>query len=116
MIRSALSVAILAALSSACLAQVAAAPVSQVPLIERAKFFGNPTKAGSRISPDGKSLSWIAPRDGVMNLWVAPLSDLAKAKPLTAETKRPIRTSFWAPDSKSLLYVNDKGGDENFLL
>ena len=116
MIRSALSVVILAAFSSASLAQVAAAPVSQVPLIERAKFFGNPTKAGSRISPDGKWLSWIAPRDGVMNLWVAPLSDLAKAKPLTAETKRPIRTSFWAPDSKSVLYINDKGGDENFLL
>ena len=116
MVRSALSVVILAALSSASLAQVAAAPVSQAQLIDRTKFFGNPTKAGSRISPDGKWLSWIAPRDGVMNLWVAPLSDLSKAKPLTAETKRPIRTSFWAPDSKSLLYINDKGGDENFLL
>ena len=29
---------------------------------------------------------------------------------------RPIRTYFWAPDSKQILYVNDKGGDENFLL
>ncbi|MES2901094.1 MAG: S9 family peptidase [Pseudomonadota bacterium] len=116
MIRSALSVLILAAFSSAAVAQVAAAPMSPVPLIERAKFFGNPTKTGSQISPDGKWLSWIAPRDGVMNLWVAPLADLSKAKPLTAETKRPIRGSFWAPDSKSVLYVNDKGGDENFLL
>ncbi|MES3022948.1 MAG: S9 family peptidase [Pseudomonadota bacterium] len=116
MIRSALSVLIFAALSSAAMAQVASAPMSSVPLIERAKFFGNPTKTGSQISPDGKWLSWLAPRDGVMNVWVAPLADLSKAKPMTAETKRPIRGAFWAPDSKSVLYVNDKGGDENFLL
>jgi dipeptidyl aminopeptidase/acylaminoacyl peptidase len=113
--RPALSILLLTALTSSTIAQ-AAAPVTTVPLIERAKFFGNPTKAGSKISPDGKWLSWIAPRDGVMNLWVAPLSDLSKAKPLTAETKRPIRSMFWAPDSKSVLYINDKGGDENFLL
>ena len=59
-----------------------------VPLIERAKFFGNPTRTAGRISPDGKWLSWIAPRDGVLNVWVAPLSDLSKARPMTAETKR----------------------------
>ena len=116
MIRPALSVLLLAAFGASTLVQAASVPPSPTPLIERAKFFGNPTKAGSKISPDGKWLSWIAPRDGVMNLWVAPLSDLSKAKPLTAETKRPIRSSFWAPDSKSVLYINDKGGDENFLL
>ena len=116
MIRPALSMLLLAAFSSGAFAASSAAPSATPPLIERAKLFGNPTKAGSRISPDGQWLSWIAPRDGVMNLWVAPLSDLSKAKPLTAETKRPIRSMFWAPDSKSVLYINDKGGDENFLL
>ncbi|GGE63102.1 S9 family peptidase [Massilia psychrophila] len=120
MIRPILSVLVLAAVtgfgSGSAFAQASAAQLSTTPLIERAKFFGNPTKAGSQISPDGKHLSWIAPRDGVMNLWVAPLSDLSKAKPLTAETKRPIRAMFWAPDSKSVLFINDKGGDENFLL
>ena len=120
MIRPILSVLVLATGfgfgSGSAFAQASAAQLSTTPLIERAKFFGNPTKAGSQISPDGKYLSWIAPRDGVMNLWVAPLSDLSKAKPLTAETKRPIRAMFWAPDSKSVLFINDKGGDENFLL
>ena len=116
MIRPSLSVLLLATISSAAFAQASSAALSTTPLIERAKFFGNPTKTGSKISPDGKWLSWIAPRDGVMNLWVAPLSDLSRAKPLTAETKRPIRSMFWAPDSKSVLFINDKGGDENFLL
>lgn len=86
------------------------------PLIERAKLFGNPDKAGAQISPDGKWLSWLAPRDGVMNVWVAPIGDMTKAKPLTSETKRPIRQSFWSPDSKMVLFINDKGGDENFAL
>ena len=102
----------LAALAPAVVAQGNAAP----PLIERAKLFGNPTKAGAQLSPDGKWISFIAPRDGVMNVWVAPSSDLNAAKPLTAEKVRPIRQSFWTGDSRQVLFINDKGGDENFLL
>lgn len=97
-------------------AQTAPAPNAGTPLIERAKLFGNPSKMAGNVSPDGKWLSWIAPRDGVLNVWVAPIGAPGEAKPLTDEKKRPIRTAFWAPDSKSLLFINDKGGDENFLL
>src|SRR5207253_5995540 len=88
---------------------------AEAPLIAREKIFGNPTRAAGRLSPDGKWLSWIAPRDGVMNVRVAPASDPNAARALTAETKRPIRSYFWAPDSSQILYINDKGGDENFL-
>src|SRR5450830_2108695 len=94
----------------------AAAPLGDVPLIERSKIFVNPSKTAGQISPDGKWLSWIAPRDGVLNVWVAPASDLTKARALTDEKVRPIRGSFWSPDSKTLLFIQDKGGDENFLL
>jgi dipeptidyl aminopeptidase/acylaminoacyl peptidase len=93
-----------------------AAPAAGTPLIERAKLFGNPTKTAGNISPDGKWLSWIAPRDGVLNVWVAPFDKPDEARPLTAEKTRPIRTAFWSPDSKALLFINDKGGDENYLL
>ena len=104
-------------LAAATLAGCAATPpVADVPLIERAKLFGNPTRAAARISPDGQWLTWVAPRDGVLNIWVAPLADLTKARALTDEKQRPIRTAFWSPDSKTVLYINDKGGDENFLL
>lgn len=95
---------------------VPATAMADVPLIERAKLFGNPSKAQGRISPDGKWLSWTAPVDGVLNLWVAPAADPAKARAVTKGKDRPIRQYFWAPDSQSLLYVNDKGGDENFKL
>ncbi len=94
---------------------VPAAP-PETPLIERAKFFGNPTKTKGLLSPDGQWLSWIAPRDGVLNVWVAPVADPSQAKPITSEKIRPIFSSFWSPDSKSVLFINDNGGDENYLL
>ena len=105
------------ALLAALLPAVAIAqPLSGVPLIPREALFGNPVKAAAQISPDGRWLAWIAPRDGVMNLWVAPVANLAKGRALTNERVRPIRQYFWAPDSGQILFVNDKGGDENFLL
>ena len=107
---------LLAACASLGLSAAMAQPATNVPLIPREALFGNPVKTAGRISPDGKWLSWIAPRDGVLNIWVAPASNPAAAKPLTAEKNRPIRQYFWAPDGRTILYVNDKGGDENFLL
>lgn len=94
----------------------AAAQAGADPLIPRAALFGNPAKASARISPDGKWLSWLAPVDGVLNIWVAPAANPAAAKPVSASKDRPVRTYFWAPDSRSVLYIQDKGGDENFLL
>jgi len=47
------------------------------PLIPRRVLFGNPSRMAPRVSPDGRHLSWIAPRDGVLNLWVALTSDIA---------------------------------------
>ena len=35
---------------------------------------------------------------------------------MTAEKVRPIRSYFWSPDASAILFINDKGGDENFLL
>lgn len=89
---------------------------SEPPLIERAKFFGNPSRVQGRLSPDGQWLSWIAPSNGVLNVWVAPASNPAEARVLTKESKRPIRQHFWAPDSSMILFINDEGGTEDFLL
>jgi dipeptidyl aminopeptidase/acylaminoacyl peptidase len=116
MFRPVLVILLLGSIASSVWAQAQNTPPAAVPLIERAKIFGNPTKAAGQISPDGKWLSWIAPRDGVLNVWVAPVDAPAQARPLTNEKMRPIRTTFWSPDSKKILFINDKGGDENFLL
>ncbi|CAN7561604.1 S9 family peptidase [Phenylobacterium sp. LjRoot164] len=111
-----LTVAAAATLALGLGVQATAVNAAAAPLIERTKFFGNPVRTAGRISPDGKWLAFIAPRDGVLNIWVAPVADPANARPLTAETQRPIRAYYWAPDSRQILFINDKGGDENFLL
>ncbi|MFQ3666910.1 MAG: S9 family peptidase, partial [Sphingomonadaceae bacterium] len=88
----------------------------QAPLIERQKLFGNPSRIQGRLSPDGKWLSWIAPAEGVLNIWVAPADSPEQARALTNERERPIRAHFWAPDSSQVMFINDRGGDEDFLL
>jgi len=85
-----------------------------VPLIPRATLFGNPDRAGVQISPDGTQVSWLAPVEGVLNVWVAPVGDLAAAKPVTEDTDRGIRQYFWMPNSTHLVYLQDRGGDENW--
>ena len=85
-------------------------------LIPREVLFGNPERANPRLSPDGRRLAWIAPSDGVLNVWVSPLDDLAAAAPVTTDTDRGIRSFAWAHDGRTLLYVQDRGGDENWRL
>ena len=92
--------------------EVVAEPAA--PLIDRAAIFGNPERTQGRISPDGGYISWVAPVDGVMNIWVAPADDPSTATPVTNDTYRGIRSHFWAPNSKFVYYVQDNGGDENF--
>lgn len=92
----------------------AAKAVAKTPLIPRKLLFGNPDKAGAKISPDGKHLSYLAAVDGVLNVWVAPVDDLASAKPITHDKKRGIRSYFWAYTSKDILYVQDANGDEDY--
>ncbi|PKN59362.1 MAG: S9 family peptidase [Deltaproteobacteria bacterium HGW-Deltaproteobacteria-14] len=83
-------------------------------LIPRATFFGNPERANVQISPDGKYLSWLAPREGVLNVWIAPVDELDEARAVTTDTARPVHQYFWAFDKKHLLYLQDQAGDEDF--
>lgn len=83
-------------------------------LIPRALIFGNPEHTAVQVSPDGKWISWLAPREGVLNVWVAPAGDLTKARPVTAAKTRPITFAEWTFDGEHLVYEQDVGGDENF--
>ncbi len=86
-------------------------------LIPRSAIFGNPQRAGAQLSPNGKYISFLAPRDGVMNIWVvARGQSFETAKPLTNERVRPIRSASWSESGAEILFTQDKGGDENFLL
>ena len=94
----------------------AASAVAGVPVIPRSALFGNPEKAQARVSPDGKYISFIAPRDGVLNVWLAERGKLDAAKPITNDQKRGIRQHYWAYDNRHVIYAQDADGDENWHL
>ncbi len=83
-------------------------------LIPRKVLFGNPERTKPQLSPDGTQLSWLAPKDGVLNVWVAPIDKLASARAITDDKSRGIRRYSWSQSSKHVLYAQDKGGDENW--
>jgi dipeptidyl aminopeptidase/acylaminoacyl peptidase len=87
----------------------------QPALVDRELFFGNPEYAAAQLSPDGKFISFIKPLGDVRNVWVKGVNEpFEKARPLTAEKKRPVGGYFWSRDSKRVLFVKDNDGDENF--
>ena len=94
-----------------------AIPPKTVPLVPREVLFGNPEKVQPRISPDGKRLAYIAPVNGVLNVWVGEVGAAEEGfQPVTTDTDRGIRAFFWAQDNARILYVQDAGGDENWRL
>jgi dipeptidyl aminopeptidase/acylaminoacyl peptidase len=113
---------VLAAIASAAPKVPVAAPVKKEPpradatLLPRSVLFSNPDRAATQVSPDGKRLSYLSSVDGVLNVWVAPIGDLAKARAVTADKKRGIRVYKWAFDNAHVLYLQDKDGDENWHL
>lgn len=85
------------------------------PIIDRELFFGDPEIVGAQISPDGKFIAFIKPFKGTRNIWVKSTAEpFANAKPLTADTKRPIDYYFWSRDGRYILFAQDQAGDENF--
>lgn len=101
---------------TAATAQGAGANTMDAKLIPRDVLFGNPERAMARLSPDGKYLAFMAPVDGVLNVWVGPANDIKQAKPVTKEKVRPVPGYSWAYDSKHILYSQDTNGNENFHL
>lgn len=85
------------------------------PIIDRELFFGDPEIVGAQISPDGNFIAFIKPFKGTRNIWVKRTTEpFASAKPITADTARPVDIYFWSRDGKYVLFVQDQVGDENF--
>ncbi len=90
------------------------ASLDDVELVPREIYFGNPERTQGRISPDGSKMSFLAPLDGVLNVWVGPLGDFDAVKPVTDDKLRGISSQLWAPNGRNVLYLRDQGGDEDF--
>jgi dipeptidyl aminopeptidase/acylaminoacyl peptidase len=86
------------------------------PLIPRKILFGNPDKTQAQISPNGTKIGYLAPLNGVLNVWVCPSNNLDAARPVTKDTYRGIRFFVWAFTNDHILYIQDKAGDENWRI
>jgi len=89
--------------------------LSQKKLIPRTVLFGNPEKAAPLIAPDGKRMSYLAPLNNVLNIWIGTPGQ-NDFHPITKDTDRGITRYFWSEDNRHILYLQDAGGNENWRL
>ena len=89
--------------------------LDQLPeLIDRELFFGDPEISGAQLSPDGNYVTFMRPFEGVRNIWIKAFDEpFDDARPLTRD-ERPVPGYFWSQDSRFVLYVQDRDGDEDF--
>lgn len=87
---------------------------SPPPMIPRELLFGNPERSRARLSPDGTRLAWLAPdKNNVLQVWVQTVGK-EDARAVTADRKRGVHGYQWAYDNRTLLYLQDDDGDENY--
>lgn len=83
-------------------------------LIPMRDFFKNPERTGYQLSPTGKYISLLKPWKSRLNIHIRKIDDPQEIRITSAEA-RDISYYFWANDNR-LVYIQDKGGDENFKL
>lgn len=111
----AVTLAILVSLPATLAAQPLLPEAELPPLIPREVLLGNPEKARPQISPDGKMISYLASVDAVLNVWVKTIGKVDDRQ-VTFDTTQGIIFYGWTADSKSILYVQDQEGNENYRL
>jgi len=77
-------------------------------------FFRKPDKIMLRMSPGGGYLAWLEPYERRLNVVVRDLQT-GEDRRVTEATERDIAGYVWVSDDR-LVYVRDKGGDENYRL
>src|SRR5262245_59270730 len=84
------------------------------PLVPREAFTHAERRDRPSLAPDGKWIAYLAPVDGVANIWVREVGG-AKDRALTAEKIR-VAYYWWQGDGEHLLFLRDQGGDESWHL
>ncbi len=85
--------------------------VREIPLRD---FFRNPEKTAYQVSPNGEMISYLAPHNDRLNIFVRPIGSESPVR-ITGVTKRDISNYIWGNDN-CILFAQDNDGDENFHL
>jgi dipeptidyl aminopeptidase/acylaminoacyl peptidase len=84
-------------------------------IIPRDVLFTKARKLNTRISPDGKKIAYLAPYNGILNVWVRTVGQ-NDDHVVTASPLRDIDYFLWQPDSKNILFIRDRDGRESWHL
>jgi dipeptidyl aminopeptidase/acylaminoacyl peptidase len=84
----------------------------QPPLIPRAIILEESERGNPELSPDGKKIAYIAPYNGVGNIWLKTVGKNGD-RVVTRDAKNGIDYCFWQADGVHVLYYQDQSGDEN---
>ena len=88
---------------------------SASPLVPRRLYFARPDYSNVRVSPDGTRLAYLAPVNGIVNLFVAPAADPRAGRQLTRATDRDISGRYeWAYNNRHIVFFQERDGDENW--
>jgi len=85
-------------------------------LIPRRILFAEEDKWNVRLSPDGKSLTYLASVDGVDSVWLCPIADTTKAALLFKSDDAPVLNLQWAYTSKQLIYLKPVGKEVHLFV
>jgi dipeptidyl aminopeptidase/acylaminoacyl peptidase len=84
------------------------------PRLPRAWLFADPSRNDTKVSPDGTSLAWLAPHEGLIRLFVCPVEEPEQATALSPTSDQPVVQFQWAYLAGWLLFVQDAQGDEDY--
>lgn len=85
-------------------------------LIQRKILFGDKEKSMVMLSPDAYYLSYLAPHNNSLNIWLAPLKEYKSAEPIIKDLLSNVHGFTWAYTNKHILYIQDKNGNEEYFI
>jgi len=90
-------------------------PDSLPTLIPIEALYEAPLVQWGGISPDGRWLSYAKQWHGHQNVFVRRVGSKIE-RPITRDSIRSISQYWWSADGKRILWIQDRGGDENYHL
>lgn len=85
------------------------------PLIPRRLLFADSAVRAPRLSPDGRSIGYLARSRGALNVWVQPVGG-GTTEAVTHEVGQGVRQFFYCHDRRHLAYLTDETATESWRL
>ncbi len=83
------------------------------PLIPRQRLLRDAENGAPLISPAGDAIAWLAPTNGLLNLWARRLGSTNQARLVSFDPRGTVRNPVWQADGQALLYQQDSDGFGN---